>query len=70
MTERAVLAVIDAAVEEWLDKGDCRVRGLSPQIVLALIAAGYEIRPRPVVSRPSAASLMAHARFTPAKESA
>lgn len=66
MTSRAALAAIDAAVEEWLDKGDCRVRALSPQIVLALIASGFEIRPRPAINRPSTESLLAHARFAPA----
>lgn len=52
---RAAMAAIDAAIEEWLDRGECRIRALSPQIVLALVAAGYEIRP--IGARPDPASV-------------
>lgn len=45
MTPPAALAVIDAAVEDWLASDESRVRLLAPQIALALHAAGYEIRP-------------------------
>lgn len=41
---RAAMAVIDAAFEAWLEQ-ESRVRALAPRIVLALHAAGYEIRP-------------------------